>query len=318
MGSKQSKTIDKKSSFHEMLERTLLDDKQAIGQLFGFLRKKSNQDLYPFTFNFYLEKAIATKNSFAQNTVGYMYYRGKGVQKDLKNSLKWLQLSVSQGNSYGQCNMGTIYEEGEAVEKNLIAAHKWYKISAENNNAWGQCWLAYSYCDGFVEKNLPEAINLFKKAASQNNNNGYYGYACLCLFSGVTEDTPGMAMKYLNIAAESGFCSALETLAVMYELGNRVPKDSMKAYKFYKLLAKDYDDKYISKVEELMRKSSIAAVVLKENFELNKINEKQKDDIEKLTQQVDHLMYRPQGPKFKELEQDYYKLADKSVLISKN
>jgi len=44
-------------------------------------------------------------NSFAQNTLGFLYEKGLGVEKDLKKSIEYFTLSADQGDSDAQHNL---------------------------------------------------------------------------------------------------------------------------------------------------------------------------------------------------------------------
>src|SRR4029453_6467100 len=52
----------------------------------------------------------------AQNSLGAMYYNGKGVVKDFKEAVKWYRLAAAQGNI--------------TAHLNLVSANMWLKIAA--------------------------------------------------------------------------------------------------------------------------------------------------------------------------------------------
>ena len=66
----------------------------------------------------------------AQNSLGAMYYNGKGVVKDFKEAVKWYRLAAAQGNISAQLNLASMYYEGEGVAENLVRAHMWLSIAA--------------------------------------------------------------------------------------------------------------------------------------------------------------------------------------------
>ena len=69
-------------------------------------------------------------NARAQNSLGAMYYNGKGVVKDFKKAVKWYRLAAAQGNISAQVNLASMYYEGEGVAENFVHAHMWLNIAA--------------------------------------------------------------------------------------------------------------------------------------------------------------------------------------------
>ena len=67
----------------------------------------------------------------AECQVGYFYYRGLGVGKDLAKALYWTQRAAEHGDRDGQYNLATLYENGEGVAKNMDEAKRWYLLAAQ-------------------------------------------------------------------------------------------------------------------------------------------------------------------------------------------
>ena len=51
----------------------------------------------------------------SQNSLGWMYENGQGVEKDLEEAVKWYRKAADQGNAYAQYNVGVVYYKGEGV-----------------------------------------------------------------------------------------------------------------------------------------------------------------------------------------------------------
>ena len=62
-------------------------------------------------------------NAQAQNSLGAMYYNGKGVVKDFKEAVRWYRLAAAQGNISAQLNLASMYYEGEGIAENFVRAH---------------------------------------------------------------------------------------------------------------------------------------------------------------------------------------------------
>ena len=74
-------------------------------------------------------------NAQAQNSLGAMYYNGKGVAQDFKEAVKWYRLAATQGYASAQVNLGAMYYEGQGVPEDFIRAYMWLSIAAAKGNA---------------------------------------------------------------------------------------------------------------------------------------------------------------------------------------
>ncbi len=70
----------------------------------------------------------------AECQVGYFYYDGLGVEKNLDKALFWTKRAAEHGDRDGQYNLAWFYEEGIGVEQNLEQAKYWYKQAALQNH----------------------------------------------------------------------------------------------------------------------------------------------------------------------------------------
>ncbi|TCJ87307.1 tetratricopeptide repeat protein [Cocleimonas flava] len=66
-----------------------------------------------------------------QFEIGLRYEHGTGIEKNLKQAVKWYRRAAEQGHAKAQFNLASMYESGEGVEKDLKLALKWYKKAAE-------------------------------------------------------------------------------------------------------------------------------------------------------------------------------------------
>jgi len=138
----------------------------------------------------------------AQNNLGVMYKKGRGVPQDYNEALKWYTKSAEQGNANAQNNLGIIYDEGKGVPQDYREAVKWYKKSAEQGYAIAQYNLGIMYAEG----------------------------------QGVPQDYKE-AVKWFTKSAEQGLAEAQHNLGVMYAYGQGVPQDNVIAYVWFNLAA---------------------------------------------------------------------------------
>ena len=115
-------------------------------------------------------EAAKAGNAKAQSQVAYCYYKGDGVQKDLKQAVYWYTKSAEQGFAPAQGSLALLYDGGEGVEKNPKKAFYWYKKAAEQGNRIAQNGLGYCYSKGKgVEQNDELALYWYQKSADQGN-----------------------------------------------------------------------------------------------------------------------------------------------------
>ena len=93
------------------------------------IEKYFNEAGYEKCFAGHLELAMAGY-PLAECQVGYFYYDGLGVEKDLEQALYWTRRAAEHGDRDGQCNLAWFYEDGIGVEKNMEQARHWYRLAA--------------------------------------------------------------------------------------------------------------------------------------------------------------------------------------------
>ncbi|MFL6439455.1 MAG: tetratricopeptide repeat protein [Terriglobales bacterium] len=111
----------------------------------------------------------------AQFWLGVAYERGKGVEQDFAQALRWSAESAKQGNADAQNMLGQMYEDAEGVSRDYIQAAKWCRAACENRPDYGGAGqgcnnLGLLYLDGNgVRRNRVEAYKYFKLSGSAVN-----------------------------------------------------------------------------------------------------------------------------------------------------
>ncbi|MBP3304672.1 MAG: sel1 repeat family protein [Oscillospiraceae bacterium] len=70
----------------------------------------------------------------AECQVGYFYFEGLGVEKDLEKALYWTRRAAEHGDWDGQYNLAWFYENAVGVERDLEKAKHWYYQAALQNH----------------------------------------------------------------------------------------------------------------------------------------------------------------------------------------
>lgn len=148
--------------------------------------------------------AAADKGSAkAMNRVGLMHYRGEGVLQDYKAAAEMICKAADLGDSDAQYNCAGLYAEGKGVAKDFGKALPYYKKAADAGHIGALNSLAFLYAKGAdgIAPNLTQAQGYFEKVASRGNPVGLF------------------------------------ELAQMYEVGQPMAKDLIKAHMYYNLAA---------------------------------------------------------------------------------
>ena len=74
----------------------------------------------------------------AQNNLGFMYAKGRGVAQDDAKVIAWYRRAAEQGLADSQYNLGLMFTDGEGVPKDFVRAHVWYSLAKSNGSRWSQ------------------------------------------------------------------------------------------------------------------------------------------------------------------------------------
>jgi len=171
----------------------------------------------------------------AQNTLGILYQRGRGVAQDDAEAVRWYRKAAEQGFGFAEDNLGVMYRDGRGVSKDESEAVVWFRKAAEHGNAEGQNNLGAMYQKGRgVAKDDAEAVLWYRKAADQRlavaqNNLGVMLRDGL----GVTRDYDE-AVRFFRLAADKEFARAQENLGYMYRTGRGVAQDDAEAMRWFR------------------------------------------------------------------------------------
>jgi TPR repeat protein len=71
----------------------------------------------------------------AQAGLGFMYYRGQGVQIDNQKAAYWLRKAAEHGQPEGEFMFGTLYFYGRGVPQSYVQAYAWCDLAQDAGNA---------------------------------------------------------------------------------------------------------------------------------------------------------------------------------------
>ena len=185
-----------------------------------------------------IRKAAEQGYASAQHLLGWMYYYGNGVTKELKVAFLWFRTAGEQRLSASELMVGEMYYVGLGVDKDLKEAFHWYQKAAEQGEAAAQHRLALMYIAGSgVAENKKEAFVWCRKAAEQGYTDAQADLGVLYqLGTGVAQD-PKEAVFWYRKAAEQGNSNAQFNLGGVYDKGIGVTQDSKEAVTWYRKAA---------------------------------------------------------------------------------
>lgn len=105
-----------------------------------------------------LEQLARKGDVDAQENLGLMYAKGKGVQADLVQAERWIRKAAERGLPEAQYNLGLMQVRGQGVPQNNAEALKWFKKSSEQGYTGAQYCLGVMYLQGLgVPRDLMQA-----------------------------------------------------------------------------------------------------------------------------------------------------------------
>jgi len=116
-----------------------------------------------------LHPLSAEGNSVAQYIIGLMYFRGKVVEKDYKESMKFMNLSAKQGYFLAEHKLGSIYSGSLLGKPDYRKAIKWFRLSSGQGYAPSQYFLATLYEKGDGIKQDYIRAHMWFSLASEKN-----------------------------------------------------------------------------------------------------------------------------------------------------
>ena len=226
-------------------------------------------------------KASKAGCSFAQRSLGLMYLDGSGgLPRSESEALKLFREAANNGLASAQYNLGMMYVLGKGTRRNETEAVKWLQKAADQGDAraWSNLGEMHQDGRGGLKKNEQKALECYSKACDQGyekirprfnalkekfqvqekkqlqskfvssrSNHKFdmssisseLGHAQICMASGQY----ARAAHHFQNAANQGDERAWNSLGLMYEDGQGVPQNNVKAAECYRKAAEKGHDK---------------------------------------------------------------------------
>jgi len=166
----------------------------------------------------WLQKSAEKNNPDAWNGLGGIYSQGLGERSEEHTSELQSPAMISYAADRADSNLGFIYYEGKLVPKDLKEAARYMRLAADKNNVRATYNLGVMYRDGLgVAQDSDKAFQLFLKAANEFRYPAA-GYAMGVAYytgQGVQRDLI-RAYMWTKLAVDQGFkprTNLMDTLA---------------------------------------------------------------------------------------------------------
>ena len=180
-------------------------------------------------------------NKMASHNIGMMYKDGNGVDKDIREAVKWFVKAAQQDNVESQTILWQIHNSSEFDEdlnEELKDVIKHWSSSAEKGNAFAQRNFAWKLLLGVeLEQNASTAFELFLRAAEAGDSSARLQIGIMYKDGIGTDINIVEALKWLECSAEQKNYVAIGTMARMFLNGEGVEKNQKKAFILYKEVA---------------------------------------------------------------------------------
>ncbi len=147
--------VDKVDSFQELIAELKKKGELDIREE---LREKRGREIERFKQN---EKKALQGDAYAQESLGFAYYWGDGVTRDMTKAFEWFMKAALQGEVSSQRRVAKAYEAGEGVAKDKTKAVEWYEKAALQGDLWAQQKVVDASEAGIIQSN--EKILEWKK-----------------------------------------------------------------------------------------------------------------------------------------------------------
>ena len=108
----------------------------------------------------------------AQNTLGFLYLNGQGLEQDYAEAAKWFRRAADSNYAPAQLNLAIMYKLGQGVEQSYAESIKWMQLAANQNNADAQNNLGKMYYQGLGVMQDYQMAYMWWSLSQQNDMEG--------------------------------------------------------------------------------------------------------------------------------------------------
>jgi len=119
---------------------------------------------------YWYERAAELGDVASQLRLGYLHYRGYGIEQNHEQALYWFRQAAEQNDPAAQHNLGWMYYFGYGTAQSFEQAAYWYRKAAEQGDSYAQNNMGWLYHHGSgVEQSYAQAAYWYGQAIAQGN-----------------------------------------------------------------------------------------------------------------------------------------------------
>jgi TPR repeat protein len=165
---------------------------------------------------YWYRKAADHGDPNAQVQLGYFYFKGIGVERDPIEAAKWFARAVGTGSPTAKLDLAVLYLRGTGVPRDPELALTFLNDLALKGDARAEAYLGIMYQNGFgVPQDHAIAEKWFAKSAKGNSPEGQFGMGVLYSNAPQHEHDFRKAADLLRRSAQAGYVPALHALGVL-------------------------------------------------------------------------------------------------------
>ena len=107
--------------------------------------------------------------NLGQNSLGNCYYSGNEFEHNPQQAVYWYTKAAEKNYAVAQDNLGNCFRYGCGVEQDITTAIHYYQLACQQKYAWAQCHLGDIYINNGDYESTNEGINLLNSSISQGN-----------------------------------------------------------------------------------------------------------------------------------------------------
>ncbi len=156
---------------------------------------------------------------------------------------------AERGAPEAQYHLGMFYNNGIGTQKDADKAHKWFEKSAMAGDPLGNYKLGCYYAgqgQGVIPTDKEKALEYKLVAAHHGYALAQYDVASMYYENGEIEE----ALKWWKESAKQGEPGSIYSLYTLYSKGGKIPKDSVSAYGYLKLIERNSEKKHKPEIEK--------------------------------------------------------------------
>jgi uncharacterized protein len=185
---------------------------------------------------------------YAQYSLGFCFFQGKGVPVDTELGLRYYRQAADQGHAASQKFLHDFYasiKEDSGVKEGLGAVHQSSISMRDDDLDMEELVTLAAACYSGEEggaPDIPRAVRLYRRAAEMSHPEARYKMGMFFLTGeggcGVDAET---AVQFFALAADQGHKAALHELGTCFSRGIGVEVDKGEAVKYFRLAAEAQD-----------------------------------------------------------------------------